>query len=62
MKTTINKRNKEYIRIEQNTLTLKPSGKLQQKEDNDVEVHMIQMGPSFLGMPGWKFFVVKDKK
>ena len=62
MKTTINKKNKEFIRIEQNPIIQKSSEKLQQREESDVEIQMIQMNPSFLGMPGWKFFVVKDKK
>jgi hypothetical protein len=61
MKTVINKKNKEIIRIQQNTGTQKTSEKQPVTEEADVEVQMIQMNPSFLGMPGWKFFVVKDK-
>ena len=62
MKTITGKKNKHFIRVEQNTIVQKPAAKQPEKEDADVEVQMIQMNPSFLGMPGWKFFVVKDKR
>jgi hypothetical protein len=62
MKTLIDKKNKEYIRIQQNSITKELSKEEPVAEEADMEVQMIHMTPTFLGTPVWKFFVVKDKK
>ena len=61
MKTAVNKKNKQFIRIEQTNITKKLDEKRPSVDENNVEIQMIQMAPSFIGMPLWKFFVVKDK-
>ncbi|MCU7551564.1 hypothetical protein OCK74_20755 [Chitinophagaceae bacterium LB-8] len=62
MKTTIEKKSSEYVRIENDSAPRKNTTMEASNDKPDMEVQIIQMGPSFLGMPGWKFFVVKDKK
>lgn len=62
MKTAIAKKSSGYIRIENASFAQNNSTKEVSNERPDMEVQIIQMAPSFLGMPAWKFFVVKDKK
>lgn len=62
MKTLLDKRKKEYIRIQQNSSTQEPSKNEPFPKEAEMEVQMIHMSPSYLGMPMWKFFFVKDKK
>lgn len=62
MKTATDKKYKEYVRVKQNSTTQELSKKEPVEVEADMEIQMIQMAPSYLGMPMWKFFVVKDKK
>ena len=62
MKTATNKLNKKYIRIQQSSTIQELSKKEPVADETDMEIHMIPIAPSFLGVPMWKFFVVKDKK
>jgi hypothetical protein len=61
MKTTLEDKRRKYIRIEHNQ-SLNSQTKEVEKEDPEVEVEMIQLSPSFLNMPMFKFVVVKNNK
>jgi hypothetical protein len=62
MKTLTDIKKKEYTRIQRNSSTQELSKKEPVAEETDINVQMIPMAPSFLGISMWKFFVVKDKK
>lgn len=61
METLVDKKKPEYIRISSGSTTQKPEEKVISHDEPEVEVEMISLAPSFLGMPYWKFVIVKGK-
>jgi hypothetical protein len=61
MKTTLENKSRKIIRIE-HSQSLNTQNKKVEKVDPDVEVEVIQLSPTLLNMPMYKFVVIKNNK